>query len=51
MDFDHRLKGKTGSGPISEERLKQQQRERLMNLAMETSDISKVRRFVLKIII
>ena len=51
MDFDHRLKGKTGSGPISEERLKQQQRERLMNLAMETSDVSKVHIFLQEIIV
>ena len=50
MDFDHRLKGRTGSGPISEEKLKQQQRERLMNLAMETSDVSKVRMLLYDVI-
>ena len=42
MDFHHRIKGKTGSGPISDAKLQQQQRDRLLKLAMETSDISKV---------
>lgn len=42
MDFDHRLKGKTGSGPISDAQRQQQQRDRLLKLAMETSDVSKV---------
>ena len=42
MDFHHRIKGKTGAGPISDAKLQQQQRDRLLKLAMETSDISKV---------
>ena len=42
MDFDHRIKGKTGSGPISDAQRQQQQRDRLLKLAMETSDVSKV---------
>ena len=42
MDFDHRVKGKTGSGPISDAQRQLSQRDRLLKLAMETSDISKV---------
>lgn len=42
MDFDHRIKGRTGSGPISDAQRQQQQRDRLLKLAMETSDVSKV---------
>ena len=42
MDFHHRIKGKTGAGPISDAKLQQQQRDRLLKLAMETSDVSKV---------
>lgn len=42
MDFDHRVKGRTGSGPISDAQRQLAQRDRLLKLAMETSDISKV---------
>ena len=38
----HRIKGKTGAGPISDAKLQQQQRDRLLKLATETSDVSKV---------
>ncbi|KAK8795524.1 hypothetical protein WA158_000181 [Blastocystis sp. Blastoise] len=41
MDFQHRVGGKTGSGPISSAQLQLDRRERLMRLAMETSDVSK----------
>ena len=43
MDFDHRVKGRTGSGPISDAQRQLAQRDRLLKLAMETSDISKAR--------
>lgn len=42
MDFDHREKGKTGSGRVSETQLQIARRDRLFKLAMETSDVSKV---------
>ena len=42
MAFHHRIKGKTVASPISDAKLQQQQRDRLLKLAMETSDISKV---------
>ena len=41
MDFDHREKGKTGSGRVSETQLQIARRDRLFKLAMETSDVSK----------
>ena len=42
MDFDHREKGRTGAGRISDAQRQLQQRDRLLKLAMETSDVSKV---------
>lgn len=42
MDFQHRVGGKTGSGPISSAQLQLSRRQRLLQLAEETQDITKV---------
>lgn len=42
MDFDHREKGRTGAGRITDTQRQLQMRDRLLKLAMETSDVSKV---------
>lgn len=42
MDFDHREKGRTGAGRITDTQRQLQMRDRLFKLAMETSDVSKV---------
>ena len=42
MDFDHREKGRTGAGRITDTQRQLQMRNRLFELAKETSDISKV---------
>ena len=42
MDFDHREKGRTGSGRVTSQQLQIQRRDRLIKLAKETSDISRV---------
>ena len=41
MDFQHRVGGKTGSGPISSAQLQLSRRQRLLQLAEETQDITK----------
>ena len=45
MDFDHREKGRTGAGRVTSQQLQIQRRDRLIKLAKETSDISRVRSF------
>lgn len=46
MDFDHREKGRTGAGRVTSQQLQIQRRDRLIKLAKETSDISRVRTFL-----
>ena len=45
MDFDHREKGRTGAGRVTSQQLQIQRRDRLIKLAKETSDISRVRTY------